>query len=144
MRVLSPAFRRLFIVAHAASLRLSRIYKVDFYTYPPLNERKLAACATTSRLKAGLKTVYFVQVSAITVFTAMGTVLISYAMLVPAAAFVMATGGVGVSLDAEANEHGRQDISTRDSRVDVLVIPTSEETTIARHCAALLNSGACA
>jgi acetate kinase len=51
---------------------------------------------------------------------------------------------LGVSLDAEANEHGRQDISTRDSRVDVLVIPTSEETTIARHCAALLNSGACA
>jgi hypothetical protein len=32
--------------------------------------------------------------------TAMGTVLVSYAMLVPAAAFVMATGGAGVGLDA--------------------------------------------
>jgi acetate kinase len=53
-------------------------------------------------------------------------------------------GWLGVSLDAEANEQGRQDISTCDSMVDVLVIPTSEETTIARHCATLLNSRASA
>jgi len=49
---------------------------------------------------------------------------------------------LGVGLDAEANEQGRQNIAAHDSKVDVLVIPTSEETTIARHCAALLNSGA--
>lgn len=47
-------------------------------------------------------------------------------------------GWLGVSLDAEANAQNRPSIATRDSKVDVLIIPTSEETTIARHCAALL------
>lgn len=45
---------------------------------------------------------------------------------------------LGVSLDAQANDQSRQNIAARDSKVDLLVIPTSEETTIARHCAALL------
>ena len=51
---------------------------------------------------------------------------------------------LGVSLDAEANQQNRQEIAAHDSKVDVLVIPTSEETTIARHCAALLNQAATA
>jgi acetate kinase len=46
---------------------------------------------------------------------------------------------LGVSLDQDANQQNRQTIGARGSKVDVLVIPTSEETTIARHCAALLN-----
>jgi acetate kinase len=46
---------------------------------------------------------------------------------------------LGVGLDAEANEQNRLKIAAPDSKVDVLVIPTSEETTIARHCAALLS-----
>jgi acetate kinase len=45
---------------------------------------------------------------------------------------------LGVRLDAKANAKGQQDIAAADSRVAVLVIPTSEETTIARHCRALL------
>ncbi len=49
---------------------------------------------------------------------------------------------LGVRLDAEANAAGRQIISAGGSKVDVLVIATSEETTIARHCHALLNAGA--
>jgi acetate kinase len=49
---------------------------------------------------------------------------------------------LGVHLDAAANARGQQNIAAMDSRVDVLVIATSEETTIARHCGALLNSGA--
>jgi acetate kinase len=49
---------------------------------------------------------------------------------------------LGVRLDAEANKQSRLKIAAPDSKVDVLVIPTSEETTIARHCAALLNSRA--
>jgi acetate kinase len=49
---------------------------------------------------------------------------------------------LGVRLDAAANTTGQQRIATADSRVDVLVIATSEETTIARHCRALLASGA--
>ena len=49
---------------------------------------------------------------------------------------------LGVHLDAEANARGQQNIAAMDSRVDVLVIATSEETTIARHCGAMLNSGA--
>ena len=48
---------------------------------------------------------------------------------------------LGVQLDANANAKGEQSISAADSRVDVLVIATSEETTIARQCRALLNSG---
>ena len=49
---------------------------------------------------------------------------------------------LGVTLDGEANQQNRQEIAARESKVDVLVIPTSEETTIARHCGALLNSEA--
>ncbi|WP_407151651.1 acetate/propionate family kinase [Bradyrhizobium sp. ORS 86] len=47
---------------------------------------------------------------------------------------------LGVRLDASANGKGQQRIAAADSRVDVLVIPTSEETSMARHCAALLRS----
>jgi acetate kinase len=51
-------------------------------------------------------------------------------------------GWLGVRLDADANERSEQNIAAHESKVDVLIIPTSEETTIARHCARLLNSGA--
>jgi acetate kinase len=47
---------------------------------------------------------------------------------------------LGVRLDAGANTKGLQRISAADSKVEVLVIATSEETTIARHCRALINS----
>ena len=49
---------------------------------------------------------------------------------------------LGVRLDASANTSGQQNIAAPDSKVDVLVIATSEETTIARQCCALLHSGA--
>ncbi len=45
---------------------------------------------------------------------------------------------LGLKLDASANEQGWQRIARADSKVDVLIIPTSEETMIARHCAAVL------
>ena len=45
---------------------------------------------------------------------------------------------LGVRLDAAANTGGQQRIGAADSAVDVLIIPTSEETSIARHCATLL------
>ncbi len=45
---------------------------------------------------------------------------------------------LGFKLDASANEAGRQTISAADSKVDVRIIPTSEEITIARHCAEVL------
>lgn len=47
---------------------------------------------------------------------------------------------LGVRLDSAANAKALQRIAAADSQVDVLVIPTSEETIIARHCAALLRS----
>jgi acetate kinase len=47
---------------------------------------------------------------------------------------------LGTKLDANANAKGLQRISAADSKVEVLVIATSEETTIARHCRALINS----
>ena len=47
---------------------------------------------------------------------------------------------LGVRLDAAANSNGKQSIAAADSRVAVLVIATSEETAIARHCATLLMS----
>jgi acetate kinase len=47
---------------------------------------------------------------------------------------------LGVRLDAGANAAGRQNIAAKESRVDVLIVATSEETTIARHCGALLRS----
>jgi acetate kinase len=45
---------------------------------------------------------------------------------------------LGVSLDTEANARDAERISTPDSRVDVLVLPTNEELMIARHTARLL------
>ena len=45
----------------------------------------------------------------------------------------------GVSLEISANAQGRERIGTADSNVDILTIPSSEETTIARHCAAVLR-----
>ncbi|WP_298252907.1 acetate/propionate family kinase [Bradyrhizobium sp.] len=47
---------------------------------------------------------------------------------------------LGVGLNAAANARGQWSIAAPDSKVVVLVIATSEETTIARHCRALLNS----
>jgi acetate kinase len=46
---------------------------------------------------------------------------------------------LGVSFDAAANDRTAERISHADSKVDVLVIATSEETAIARHCAATLT-----
>jgi acetate kinase len=49
---------------------------------------------------------------------------------------------LGIQLDAAANATGQQRIATADSEVDVLVIATSEETTIARRCRELLKPAA--
>jgi acetate kinase len=46
---------------------------------------------------------------------------------------------LGVHIGA-ANAKGQESIAAPDSRVDVLVVATSEETTMARHCRALLSS----
>lgn len=51
-------------------------------------------------------------------------------------------GWLGVRIDAAANGEGRERINSGDSSVDVLVIPTNEELTIARHCAAVLGAKA--
>ncbi|MBB4397257.1 acetate/propionate family kinase [Bradyrhizobium sp. ERR14] len=48
-------------------------------------------------------------------------------------------GWLGVRIDATANDDAHERISSSDSAVDVLVIPTDEELTIARHCAALIR-----
>jgi acetate kinase len=45
---------------------------------------------------------------------------------------------LGVSLDEVANASDATRISARDSRIVVCVIPTSEETIIARHTATML------
>jgi acetate kinase len=45
---------------------------------------------------------------------------------------------LGVQINSSANDQAAERISARQSAVDVLVIPTSEEMTIARHCAAKL------
>lgn len=47
---------------------------------------------------------------------------------------------LGVHVDSAANAKGQQNIAARDCKVDVLVMATSEETSIARHCGAWLNS----
>jgi acetate kinase len=47
---------------------------------------------------------------------------------------------LGVRIDATANDEGRERISSGDSPVDVFIIPTNEELTIARHCKAVLNA----
>lgn len=47
---------------------------------------------------------------------------------------------LGIRLDANANAGRHQHIAAADSSVDVLVIPTSEETSIVRHCRRFLVS----
>ena len=44
---------------------------------------------------------------------------------------------VGVKIDRSANDQAEECISAKNSEVDILIIPTSEETTIARHCASI-------
>ncbi|MDE5442930.1 acetate/propionate family kinase [Bradyrhizobium sp. CSA207] len=46
---------------------------------------------------------------------------------------------LGVRIDAAANEAARERIGSADGTVDTFIIPTNEEMTIARHCAALLR-----
>ncbi len=46
---------------------------------------------------------------------------------------------LGVGMDHAANDQASGCVSVADSAVDILVIPTSEEATIARHCAAKLS-----
>jgi acetate kinase len=47
---------------------------------------------------------------------------------------------LGVELDAEANDLSKAQISSRESRVDIRIIPTDEELMIARHCLTLLRA----
>ncbi|WP_338834295.1 acetate/propionate family kinase [Bradyrhizobium septentrionale] len=47
---------------------------------------------------------------------------------------------LGVRIDHSANDQGSECINTENSRVDVRVIPTSEETVIARHCSGILRA----
>ncbi|QOZ11391.1 acetate/propionate family kinase [Bradyrhizobium sp. CCBAU 51765] len=46
---------------------------------------------------------------------------------------------MGVRIDAASNDPARGRINRGDSTVDIFVIPTNEEMTIARHCAALIR-----
>jgi len=46
---------------------------------------------------------------------------------------------LGVSIDHSANDRANECISAKNSEVDIRIIPTSEETTIARHCSAKLS-----
>lgn len=46
---------------------------------------------------------------------------------------------LGVHIDPVANDTARERINRSDSAFDVFVVPTNEEITIARHCAALLR-----
>jgi acetate kinase len=46
---------------------------------------------------------------------------------------------LGVRRDPDANAASAKTIHAEASKVDVLVVPTSEETSIARHCQARLN-----
>jgi acetate kinase len=47
---------------------------------------------------------------------------------------------LGARIDHSANDQASECISTENSRVDVRVIPTSEETMIARHCSKMLRA----
>lgn len=49
---------------------------------------------------------------------------------------------LGLRIDVAANDAACERINGSDSTVSVFVIPTNEELTIARHCAALLRMGA--
>lgn len=51
-------------------------------------------------------------------------------------------GWLGVRIDAAANDEARERIHAANSAVDVFVIPTNEELTIARHCLATLRAKA--
>jgi acetate kinase len=51
-------------------------------------------------------------------------------------------GWLGIGFDAEANARHARAISAADSPVQVLVIPTDEETVIARHTLDVLNGTA--
>ena len=42
-------------------------------------------------------------------------------------------------MDPSANDQAKQRIGAKNSEVDILIIPTSEETTIGRHCSAKLS-----
>uniref|UniRef100_UPI00131A433C acetate/propionate family kinase n=1 Tax=Bradyrhizobium guangdongense TaxID=1325090 RepID=UPI00131A433C len=46
---------------------------------------------------------------------------------------------MGMRIDAAANDEARGRINRADSVVEIFVIPTNEEVTIARHCAALVR-----
>jgi len=46
---------------------------------------------------------------------------------------------LGVRMDPSANDQAKSSVGAENSEVDVLIIPTSEETTIARHCSAKLS-----
>ncbi len=41
---------------------------------------------------------------------------------------------LGITMDPSANDQAKQRIGAETSEVDILIIPTSEETTIGRHC----------
>jgi acetate kinase len=47
---------------------------------------------------------------------------------------------LGVRIDAAANDEARERINSSDSAVDIFVVPTNEELTIARHCAVVLRT----
>jgi len=42
-------------------------------------------------------------------------------------------------MDPSANDQAKQYIGAKTGEVDILIIPTSEETTVARHCSAKLS-----
>jgi acetate kinase len=46
---------------------------------------------------------------------------------------------LGVAMDPSATDQAKQCVGARNSEVDILIIPTSEATTIARHCSAKLS-----
>ncbi|MCK1543727.1 acetate/propionate family kinase [Bradyrhizobium sp. 147] len=46
---------------------------------------------------------------------------------------------LGMRIDAAANDAARERISRGDSAIEVFIIPTNEELTIARHCATVLQ-----
>jgi acetate kinase len=47
---------------------------------------------------------------------------------------------LGVQIDPVASDEARERINSGDSAVDIFVIPTNEELTIARHCAAVVQA----
>jgi acetate kinase len=46
---------------------------------------------------------------------------------------------LGVRMDQSANDQAKQSVGAANSEVDILIIPTSEETTMARQCAAIFS-----